>query len=101
MTGADIGTERPRGWFRWWFENRTTGDITIAQSPNWPLFAIGGAWVLRQILDSGTPHDLLGWATRGLWFFWGGDEIVRGVNPWRRALGTAVVAWQVIGLWRS
>ena len=28
----------------------------------------------------------------------GATEIIRGVNPWRRLLGTAVVAWQLIAL---
>ena len=32
--------------FRWWFENRETGQITIAQFPNWPLFAIGAVHAL-------------------------------------------------------
>jgi hypothetical protein len=30
--------------------------------------------------------------------FWGADELIRGVNPWRRLLGALVIAWQLIGL---
>ena len=79
-------------WWRWWFESRTTGEITIAQFPNWPLFAIAGCWVARQVVDDGsTVHDGLGWALHGLWLYWGGDELIRGVNPWRRVLGATVV----------
>jgi hypothetical protein len=29
-------------------------------------------------------------------FVWAGDEILRGVNPWRRCLGVAVLCY---GLW--
>ena len=29
---------------------------------------------------------------------WSVDEIVRGVNPWRRILGSGVLAWVVIGV---
>jgi hypothetical protein len=33
-----------------------------------------------------------------LWLYWGADELVRGVNPWRRLLGTGVVLWQLARL---
>jgi hypothetical protein len=32
-------------------------------------------------------------AFRGGLLIWAGDEIVRGVNPWRRCLGSAVAAY--------
>jgi hypothetical protein len=31
---------------------------------------------------------------------WAIDEIVRGVNPWRRALGSGVLVWQLLTLVR-
>ncbi len=84
---------------RWWFEHRETGQLTVAQFPNWPLFAIGGATVLRRLTDTGTTiNDGAGWLITGLWLFWGGDELTRGVNPWRRLLGAGVVGWQVVRL---
>ena len=87
------------GRWRWWFENRTTGDITIAQFPNWPIWAIVVCWLLRLTLaDGSTPHHVAGWAIRGLWLVWGADEVVRGVNPWRRLLGAAVIGWQTISI---
>lgn len=87
-----------RAW-RWWFENRKTGDITIAQFPNWPIWAIFACWLLRLVLaDGSTPHDVAGWAIHGLWLVWGTDELVRGVNPWRRLLGAAVIAWQTMSI---
>jgi hypothetical protein len=87
------------GSFRWWFEDRATGRIVIAQFPNWPLFAIGGLWVVRSLVDPGTNvHDATRIASTALWIWWAGDELFRGVNPWRRALGVAVLAWQLVGL---
>ncbi len=81
---------------RWWFENRETGKITVAQFPNWPLFAIGGAWIVGRIADDGSRlHDLAAIAATALWLYWGVDEARRGVNPWRRLLGSSVLVWQL------
>lgn len=82
--------------WRWWFEDRESGRITIAQFPNWPLFAIGGAWVVGRLADDGSATaEVAHWATVGLWCYWAGDELARGVNPWRRGLGASVLAWQL------
>ncbi len=79
---------------RWWFENRKTGQITIAQFPNWPLWGIAATWLVTALARSSALGQTASWARTGLWLYWAGDEIVRGVNPWRRAVGVAVVAWQ-------
>jgi hypothetical protein len=85
--------------FRWCFEDRRTGRITIAQFPNWPLFAIAVAWLVGRVVSDGSAVADVAAATMvGLWLFWGADELIRGVNPWRRMLGAGVIAWQVIGL---
>jgi len=82
--------------WKWWFENRQTGRITIGQFPNWPLWCIAGCWLAQRVVDDGsTADDALTVATHGLWLYWGADELIRGVNPWRRLLGTGVLAWQV------
>ena len=88
---------RPTAWFRWWFQNRQTGRITVAQFPNWPLFAIAALTAVRWLVG-GDPDvaDLSGWVVSGLWLYWGGDELVRGVNPWRRLIGASVIGWQLI-----
>jgi len=81
---------------RWWFENRETGRITVAQFPNWPLFAIGCAWIVGRIADDASGlDDIAGVAATALWVFWGADELLRGVNPWRRLLGSGVILWQL------
>lgn len=84
---------------RWWFENRRTGAITVAQFPNWPLFAIGAAWLVGRVVDEGSAaDDAAGVAVTALWMFWAADELFRGVNPWRRALGSVVLGWQLFGI---
>lgn len=84
---------------RWWFENRETGQITVAQFPNWPLFAIGAGWLVRAAADESSDlYRYTGGVITVLWLYWGADEVIRGVNPWRRLLGTLVIAWQLFGL---
>lgn len=83
--------------WRWWFEDRRTGAITVAQFPNWSLWAIIGCWVARSAVADGSDlHGALGWAISALWLVWGADELVRGVNPWRRLLGTLAIVWQAV-----
>ena len=84
---------------QWLFRNRETGRITVAQFPNAALGVFLVASGLRRLLD---PE---GWvdtgirlvATGGL-VWWAADEVLRGVNPWRRLLGGAVLAGQVASL---
>ena len=86
-------------WWRWWFEDRRTGRIVIAQFPNWPIWAIAACWLARMLTEDGsTFDDVLRWAVRGLWLFWGADELARGVNPWRRLLGASVLGWQLFSV---
>lgn len=98
MEGDEAPGRRVGSW-RWWFEDRSTGRIVIGQFPNWPLFAIGVAWLVRALTDPATTvHDVTGSVIVALWVWWAADEVVRGVNPWRRLLGVAVLAWQIAGL---
>jgi uncharacterized protein (UPF0548 family) len=98
MAAGSSASRRPWS-IRWWFEDRRTGKLVIGQFPNWPLFAIGAATVVRRVTDAGgAVNDGAGWLISGLWLYWGGDELVRGVNPWRRLLGAGVIGWQVVRL---
>lgn len=88
-----------RRFLRWWFEDRSTGRIVVAQFPNWPLWGIAVAWVVGRLAAEGSwVADLAAATTTGLWLFWGADELVRGVNPWRRLLGIGVITWQLARL---
>ncbi len=92
--------KEPRiGSFQWWFRHRETGGITVAQVPNWPIAAIAVVWVLRRFLAEDGGWDRAGfWLSTALWLFWGTDEALRGVNPFRRVLGAGVIAWQLLSL---
>lgn len=77
----------------WLFRNRHTGQTTIAQFPNLPLWLFLAATALRWLFDpSGDLRTAIqAVATIGL-LWWATDELLRGVNPWRRLLGAAILA---------
>ena len=76
----------------WAFRDRTTGAITIAQPPNLPLWLFLGLTALAWLADALAPasRPIAGWlgiAAHLALAWWAIDEILRGVNPWRRVLG--------------
>jgi hypothetical protein len=76
----------------WIFRDRKTGRIVIAQFPNLPLDVWIAASLARRVLrPSGHWNTFLFVVAAAALLVWAGDEIVRGVNPWRRVLGAAVV----------
>ncbi|MEO0492079.1 MAG: hypothetical protein AAF081_01535 [Actinomycetota bacterium] len=80
--------------FRWWFENRHTGRITVAQFPNPPLVVGVVGWLVAALF--GGSLSTIGRLVSVVGFvWWGSDELVRGVNPWRRVLGVVVIGWQI------
>lgn len=84
--------------FDWWFENRETGETTIAQFPNLSLGIFIVAWGAQRIFEpTGVAGTALSVTSHGALIWWSADELVRGVNPWRRMLGAVVLAWQVAG----
>jgi hypothetical protein len=87
--------------FDWWFRDRTTGRTVLAQPPNLTLAVWLAASALRWVLSPEGDADrwLRGLATGAL-IVWAADELVRGVNPWRRVLGAVVLLWQVASLVR-
>ena len=80
----------------WCFRNRATGAITIAQTPNLSLsvFLVATAilWLMHPNVTISTAAKVV--ATGSL-IVWALDEVVRGVNPWRRFLGIAVLIYVV------
>lgn len=87
--------ERTGGFARavdWLFRDRRTGTVTIAQWPNLPLWLFGGLSLGAWLAQANTP------LARGLTLgadlalaWWALDELLRGVNPWRRFLGAATL----------
>lgn len=74
----------------WLFRDRQTGRIVIVQFPNIPLvvwiFATSLRWPGRGHIDK-----TLGVIAALALVVWSGDEVIRGVNPWRRFLGAVVL----------
>jgi uncharacterized membrane protein YhhN len=80
----------------WLFRNRETGAITIAQWPNPALWIVIAAGALLWAWPSaGRASIALTVVFKGALLVWAADEIIRGVNPWRRLLGTAVAGYEL------
>src|SRR5688572_13531562 len=77
----------------WALRDRRTGRIVVAQWPNTALIMWMAATVVRALFD---PDGAWGLALRVVatvaLSWWAADEVVRGVNPWRRLLGAVVFA---------
>ena len=81
----------------WCFRNRQTGEITVGQPPNAPVvicvIAFGSRWLFHPPGMIGTALTAIG---TGALAFWAGDEVLRGVNPWRRMIGGTVLGGALI-----
>ncbi len=83
----------------WMFRSRETGRITIVQVPNVPL----GVFILASIVSAithptGTAGQVLSVLGTGALVVWAADEVIRGVNPWRRVLGSGMLVWEAVQL---
>lgn len=76
----------------WFFRDRTSGRIVIGQWPNLPLWLFGLmqaiAWIAGERSTIGRWAEI---ASLIALVVWAGDEVLRGVNPWRRCLGIAAL----------
>jgi hypothetical protein len=84
----------------WLFRDRTTGKIVIGQFPNIPLFV----WLVAtglSVVTSGTLQTILGYVAIVALLVWAGDELLRGVNPFRKLLGAGVLVWTLHSLIRG
>ena len=83
----------------WLFRNRQTGEITVAQAPNAALIVFLVAAVVHYAFNIGgnAGTGLAVVATVAL-AIWSADELLRGVNPFRRLLGAGVLAGIVVSL---
>ena len=79
----------PLGWAT---TSRESGDIVLLQPPNrLALLSTAGA-VLTIVAPIGSPlRRAAAAATAVVATWWGADELARGVNPFRRAVGGAAV----------
>jgi hypothetical protein len=83
----------------WLFRSRVDDRITVAQFPNLPLGLFLVALVARLVLHPGGPAGTgLAVVSAVLLLAWSALELLRGVNPFRRLLGAAVGASQLVML---
>jgi hypothetical protein len=90
-----VGTARET--LEWVFRDRRTGRIVIAQLPNVPL----AVWIIAvaiRFFVHGTTNTVLTVIATVALALWAGDEIIRGVNPWRRFLGTVVLCGLIVSV---
>lgn len=80
---------------RWFFRNRRTGAVTIIQAPNLLLWIAIASGILRLMVTDAEYGGIFTIVFRCALLAWAADEIVRGVNPWRRCLGVAVAVYQL------
>jgi hypothetical protein len=79
--------------FDWLFRDRETGKVVIAQLPNAPLAIFIVAALIRALAHpAGTVGTIVSVVASLALLWWSLDEIIRGVNPFRRFLGAAVLA---------
>jgi hypothetical protein len=83
----------------WLFRNRQTGEITVVQWPNAALGLFVVTSIVGLVFDpSGGSATALRLVARGALVVWAADELLRGVNPFRRALGAVFVVWVLASL---
>jgi len=76
----------------WWFRNRQTGEITVGQVPNIPLIVFLLAWGINFVVaPGGSVGQGLDVIAAFALLVWALEELFRGVNPFRRLLGAAVL----------
>jgi hypothetical protein len=80
--------EMPRHFVPWLLRNRRTGAFTIVQFPNPALWIFLLSLVADRVLARpSTAHRVVAWLGVAGLTWWAVDEVIRGVNPWRRFLG--------------
>jgi len=85
----------------WLFVDRQRGGYTVAQWPNIPLWLfLASTLGLRIAGATGAAATSLGVVADVSLLAWALDEVVRGVNPFRRLLGLVVLSLTVTGLVR-
>ena len=85
-------------WLDWFFRDRRSGRIVVGQLPNLPLWLFGITAVVSMVAVGSSVGLWADMASRLFLIWWAGDELLRGVNPWRRCLGAAVLVGMVVRL---
>jgi hypothetical protein len=73
----------------WLFRHRENGQIALGQAPNLEQQVFQLTTVTGTFLPKSRLRTALGVVAIGALTVWGLDELIRGVNPFRRLLGLA------------
>jgi hypothetical protein len=85
----------------WTFRSRASGRITVTRVPDTALLVWLGATLLQRLWDPRVAgHDVPAAVSTIALVVWAGNEVLRGVNPFRRLLGVVVIAWTAWALLR-
>lgn len=85
--------------FDWMFRSRETGKVVIIQPLNIPLGIFFVAAAVRRFVDlEGMPRTAVEVIAFVSIMWWAADEVLRGVNPFRRLLGAVVAIATIAGL---
>ena len=99
LTPVSARLGRDNAAVNWLFRNRATGEITVFQAPNVALGTFFVAFFVNRLFNpSGTPGTVLTVLQTCALAIWACDELVRGVNPFRRILGAAFLLGIVASL---
>jgi hypothetical protein len=83
---------------QWALGDRRTGRLTVVQWPNIPLSVFIVASLAGVVCPGGRTHQVARVVAVVALLLWALDEVVRGVNPFRRLLGAAVAVATVVNL---
>jgi hypothetical protein len=93
-----VPRNRLRAGFDWMFRSRETGRVVIIQPLNVPLGIYFLAAAVRRFAGlDGAPRTAVEVIAFGSIMWWAVDEVLRGVNPFRRLLGAGVAIATVAG----
>lgn len=85
------------------FRDRTSGKIVLFQKPNALLWLFLLAAAFRYGLTFFDASNQLQRISRFVMFgflgLWAVDELLRGVNPFRRLLGAGILIFIAVSLW--
>lgn len=100
MTGLPNGA---RSTLDWLCRDRATGRLVVGQWPNAALLVFIAARGLQWLIGTtkGNPPLALQWLGTAALTWWAGDELIRGVNPFRRILGLGVLVAVGYGIVRQ
>jgi hypothetical protein len=96
--GIEPEPSRFRRAIHWMFLSRRTGRLTVAQWPNFLLVLFIVLTVVVHIFHQTGARSPVRILSEVVLLVWAFDELVQGVNPFRRILGFGVAVITIFSL---